>query len=99
MAATSFLFPFFLSALAKFAWGRKGRARPMCVQRKDNAEVSGKILSEKRDQVAIDIGYPPWLVIPRSQIEKNPQRGLTPVVATHNKAHPNPQRARPSRPG
>src|SRR5438067_1610760 len=39
------------------------------VQLKDNAEVSGKILSEKRDQVAIDIGYT-VLVIPRSQIEK-----------------------------
>ena len=39
------------------------------VQLKDNAQVTGKILAEKRDQVAIDIGYT-VLVIPRNQIEK-----------------------------
>jgi serine protease Do len=39
------------------------------VQLKDNAQISGKILAEKRDQVAIDIGYT-VLVIPRNQIEK-----------------------------
>jgi serine protease Do len=39
------------------------------VQLKDNAQVTGKILAEKHDQVAIDIGYT-VLVIPRSQIEK-----------------------------
>jgi serine protease Do len=43
--------------------------QPDVVQLKDNAEVSGKILAEKRDQVAIDIGYT-VLVIPRNQIEK-----------------------------
>jgi len=36
---------------------------------KDNASVSGRILSEKPDQVAIDVGYT-VLVIPRSNIDK-----------------------------
>jgi serine protease Do len=39
------------------------------VQLKDNAEIIGKILTEKRDQVVVDIGYT-VLVIPRGQIEK-----------------------------
>jgi len=39
------------------------------IQLKDNAAVVGKILAEKRDQVAIDVGYT-VLVIPRSDIEK-----------------------------
>ena len=39
------------------------------VQLKDNAAVVGKILTEKRDQVVIDIGYT-VLVIPRNDIEK-----------------------------
>jgi len=37
------------------------------VQLKEKAAVTGKILSEKRDQVAVDIGYT-VLVIPRNQI-------------------------------
>jgi len=37
------------------------------IQLKDKASVSGKVLAEKHDQVAIDIGYT-VLVIPRSQI-------------------------------
>jgi serine protease Do len=36
---------------------------------KDNATISGRILSEKPDQVAIDVGYT-VLVVPRSSIEK-----------------------------
>jgi serine protease Do len=39
------------------------------IQLKDKASVDGKVLSEKRDQVAIDIGYT-VLVVPRSQILK-----------------------------
>ena len=39
------------------------------VQLKDKASVTGKILSEKRDQIAVDVGYT-VLVIPRSQIVK-----------------------------
>ena len=39
------------------------------VQLKDNAAISGKILSEKRDSVAVDVGYT-VLVVPRSSIAK-----------------------------
>ena len=39
------------------------------LQLKDKASITGKILSEKRDQVAMDVGYT-VLVIPRSQITK-----------------------------
>jgi serine protease Do len=39
------------------------------IQLKDKAAVTGTILAEKRDQVAVDIGYT-VLVIPRNQISK-----------------------------
>lgn len=39
------------------------------IQLKDQASVSGKILVEKKDQVAVDVGYT-VLVIPRNQISK-----------------------------
>ena len=39
------------------------------IQLKENASIVGKILSEKRDQVAVDVGYT-VLVIPRNQISK-----------------------------
>lgn len=39
------------------------------IQLKDKASVSGKILAEKKDSLALDIGYT-VLVIPRNQIEK-----------------------------
>src|SRR3954466_239364 len=39
------------------------------IQLKDKAAVSGKILAEKNDQVAVDVGYT-VLVIPRTQIVK-----------------------------
>src|SRR5690242_4701952 len=39
------------------------------VQLKDKASITGKILSEKRDQIAVDVGYT-VLVIPRNQIAK-----------------------------
>jgi serine protease Do len=39
------------------------------VQLKDKASVTGKILTQKRDQVVVDIGYT-TLVIPRNQIVK-----------------------------
>jgi serine protease Do len=39
------------------------------IQLKDKSAVTGKILSEKRDSVAVDIGYT-VLVIPRSQVDK-----------------------------
>jgi len=49
------------------------------IQLKDKAAVSGKILAEKKDSLALDIGYT-VLVIPRSQIEKiNRSDALEPV--------------------
>ena len=39
------------------------------VQLKDKAAVTGKILAEKRDQVAVDVGYT-VLVIPRNQVTR-----------------------------
>lgn len=39
------------------------------LQLKDQAAISGKILTEKKDQVAIDVGYT-VLVVPRNQILK-----------------------------
>jgi serine protease Do len=56
-----------LSALALCVNARAVQAD--MVQLKDNAAVVGKILTEKHDQVVIDIGYT-VLVIPRSDIEK-----------------------------
>lgn len=57
-----------ISAALAFCAGAKA-VQADVVQLKDNAQVTGKILAEKRDQVAIDIGYT-VLVIPRNQIEK-----------------------------
>src|SRR5881409_3898732 len=37
------------------------------IQLKEKATITGKILAEKRDQVAVDVGYT-VLVIPRNQI-------------------------------
>ncbi len=39
------------------------------IQLKDNAAITGKILSEKHDSVAVDVGYT-VLVVPRSSIAK-----------------------------
>src|SRR5216684_1544267 len=39
------------------------------IQLKEKAAITGKILSEKRDQIAVDVGYT-VLVIPRNQIAK-----------------------------
>lgn len=39
------------------------------IQLKDNAAVTGTVLAEKRDQVAVDVGYT-VLVIPKNQIMK-----------------------------
>jgi serine protease Do len=73
-----------MSALA-FCVGAKGVQADM-VQLKDNAAVVGKILTEKRDQVVIDIGYT-VLVIPRNDIQKI-ARGDAAVAATRPAALP-----------
>ena len=63
------------------------------LQLKDKAAISGKILAEKKDTVALDIGYT-VLVIPRNQIEKvirssdGPEPALTKVTSTKSPAKP-----------
>jgi len=47
------------------------------IQLKEKATISGKILSEKRDQVVVDVGYT-VLVIPRNQIAKISKAGDDP---------------------
>ncbi len=69
--------------------------QPDVVQLKDDAEVIGKILSEKHDLVAIDIGYT-VLVIPRNQIEKISKN--TPVVASTKKVTASKATAADSKP-
>jgi serine protease Do len=44
-------------------------ARADVIQLKDNAEIAGKIVADKRDQIAVDVGYT-VLVVPRNQILK-----------------------------
>jgi serine protease Do len=46
---------------------------------KDQASVSGRILAEKRDQVAVDVGYT-VLVIPRSHIARIARSGGGPLA-------------------
>src|SRR5436190_1659485 len=56
------------------------------IQLKDKAVVVGKVLAEKRDQVAVDIGYT-VLTIPRSQIQK---------ISHSDKSEPAEMNARPA---
>lgn len=60
-------------------------ARGDTLQLKDKAAITGKVLAEKHDQVAIDIGYT-VLVIPRNQILKilktdAPEPVVRPIVS------------------
>jgi serine protease Do len=52
------------------------------LQLKDNAAISGRILSEKPDQVAIDVGYT-VLVVPRASIDKISSEKSAPATAPH----------------
>jgi serine protease Do len=61
---------------------------------KDNASIVGRILAEKRDSIAIDIGYT-VLVVPRNQIEKitlDPK----PVRSATRTSQANPRRSEPA---
>lgn len=51
------------------------------IQLKDKAAISGKILAEKQDQVAVDVGYT-VLVIPRNQIVKVSKAEQSPTKAS-----------------
>jgi serine protease Do len=66
-------------------------ARADTVELKDKAAVTGKVLAEKRDHIAVDIGYT-VLVIPRNQVVRitrgeapaaaaKPSRGAKPAAA------------------
>ena len=44
------------------------------IQLKDSSAITGKVLTEKRDQVAVDVGYT-VLVVPRNQISKIVRNG------------------------
>src|SRR5215468_5356960 len=83
----------FLLAFTGCVWAGQP-ARGDTIQLKDNAAVVGKVLAEKRDQVAIDIGYT-VLVIPRSQISKigktDEATASAPKTAVSRKAQPEPE--------
>src|SRR5262249_17756431 len=51
------------------AWCSSQVLQADTIQLKDQAAIVGKVLAEKRDQVAVDVGYT-VLVIPRNQIVK-----------------------------
>ncbi len=59
------------------------------IQLKDRAAISGKILAEKRDQVAVDIGYT-VLLIPRDQISHidKAEAGQPPVKTPAGRSRP-----------
>lgn len=54
---------------AALAWAGGVTSQADTLQLKDKAAITGNILAEKKDQVAIDVGYT-VLVIPRNQIVK-----------------------------
>lgn len=58
----------FVSLLASLLW-LAAPARADVVQLKDKASIAGKVLTEKRDLVVVDIGYT-VLSIPRDQVVK-----------------------------
>jgi serine protease Do len=59
------------------------------VHLKDNAAITGQILAEKRDQVAVDVGYT-VLVIPRSQIAKITKSDAAPPAPTSKQRRATP---------
>jgi serine protease Do len=64
---------------------------------KDNATISGKILSEKRDSVAVDVGYT-VLVVPRSGIDKISRGAETEIaVKTPSKSSKSPAKSADSK--
>lgn len=64
--------------LALLAAASVAAAMPDTIILKDKASLTGKILAEKRDQVALDIGYT-VLVIPRNQITKISKSAASPT--------------------
>ncbi len=78
------------------------------IQLKDKAAITGTILAEKRDQVAVDVGYT-ILLVPRNQIAKisktdTAEPTAKPTVAPRLAANPEPKstpesKAAESKPG
>src|ERR1044072_2092260 len=64
------------------------------LQLKDNATITGRILSEKPDQIAIDIGYT-VLVVPRANIEKISSGEKAESKETKNQPPPAPAKIKP----
>lgn len=88
--------------LACISWGLQP-AMADTLQLKDKASITGKVLAEKRDQVAIDVGYT-VLVVPRGQIVKISKTDapgqaappaaapkLAPIVESNSDSSPAPQ--------
>jgi len=85
-----------LSALA-FCVGAKGVQADM-IQLKDNAAVIGKILTEKHNEVVMDIGYT-VLVIPRNDIERIARADAAIASRSGSKAAAAEVKASPVTPG
>src|SRR5437764_1071734 len=91
---------FFLSAIVSLGFCA---ALADTIQLKDKAAVVGKILSEKRDQVVVDVGFT-VLVIPRNQIVKigksdGAEPAAKPVAVAKGPMEPTPPPAVEARPG
>jgi serine protease Do len=81
--------------LAILAAASVAAAAPDTILLKDKASLTGKILAEKRDQVALDIGYT-VLVIPRNQIAKISRTGF-PETAPETNTPPQKVPAEPAK--
>lgn len=84
---------FFAPALLLFCAGSLAAAD--VIQLKDQAAVTGKILSEKRDSVVVDVGYT-VLVIPRSSIAKISKSGEAASAKSTAASKTAPVEARPA---
>ena len=86
----------FVSAL--LAWGLPS-TQADTIQLKDKAAITGKVLAEKSDHIAVDVGYT-VLVIPRSQVVKILEDDDQPAPASKStarvKARPASPRCRPT---
>jgi serine protease Do len=71
-------------------------AAPDTIQLKDKAALTGKILAEKRDQVALDIGYT-VLVVPRNQIARI-SKSATPETTPETNPQPQTPVSEPAKP-
>ena len=69
------------------------------IELKDKAAIVGKVLAEKPDQIAVDVGYT-VLVIPRSQVvkvERSDAPAAPPGLSLRRSRHPPPGPGMPPR--